>query len=43
MSTGIPLPKAVFGHGFVNDGNGDKMSKTMGNVVDPNEVRKIMH
>lgn len=37
MSAGIPLPKTVFGHGFVNF-KGEKMSKSLGNVVDPLDV-----
>lgn len=37
-SVGIPLPKAVFGHGFVTAADGQKMSKSIGNVVDPNDV-----
>lgn len=35
FSCGVPLPRAVFAHGFVNDKDGKKMSKTAGNVVDP--------
>jgi methionyl-tRNA synthetase len=38
MSCGVPLPTTVFGHGFVNDEVGQKMSKSIGNVVDPNAV-----
>ena len=34
MSAGLPLPKTVFGHGFVLN-RGVKMSKSDGNVVDP--------
>ncbi len=34
MSMGLPLPKKVFGHGWLNF-NGEKMSKSRGNVVDP--------
>ena len=34
MSAGIPLPKRVFGHGFVFN-RGEKMSKSVGNVIDP--------
>lgn len=34
MSAGVPLPKRVFGHGFLNV-RGEKMSKSVGNVVDP--------
>ena len=35
MSAGLPLPKQVFGHGFVLARGGEKMSKSLGNVVDP--------
>ncbi len=35
MSTGIPLPKSVVCHGFVTAKDGLKMSKSLGNVVDP--------
>ena len=40
MSAGLPLPHRVFGHGFLNvrnDATGEieKMSKTLGNVLDP--------
>ncbi|RLN80270.1 hypothetical protein BBJ28_00022174, partial [Nothophytophthora sp. Chile5] len=38
MSTGIPLPKRVFAHGFVNAKDGTKMSKSIGNVIDPYEM-----
>ncbi|CAN7205365.1 methionine--tRNA ligase [Bosea sp. LjRoot90] len=34
MSAGLPLPKRVFGHGFLLS-KGEKMSKSLGNVVDP--------
>jgi methionyl-tRNA synthetase len=34
MSAGIELPRRVFAHGFVNV-RGEKMSKSVGNVVDP--------
>ena len=35
MSAGLPLPKQVFGHGFLLARGGEKMSKSLGNVVDP--------
>ncbi|NNF80643.1 MAG: methionine--tRNA ligase, partial [Rhizobiales bacterium] len=34
MSAGIPVPKRVFAHGFLFN-KGEKMSKSVGNVVDP--------
>ena len=37
MSAGLPLPKQIFGHGFVLN-RGEKMSKSTGNVVDPLEM-----
>ncbi|MGH6785322.1 MAG: methionine--tRNA ligase, partial [Novosphingobium sp.] len=38
MSAGLPLPKHVFGHGFLLARGGEKMSKSLGNVVDPLEL-----
>ena len=43
MSAGVPLPERVFGHGFVyrkNEETGEvqKLSKTLGNVVEPMEL-----
>ena len=35
MALDLPLPKRVFGHGWVLSGDGGKMSKSKGNVVDP--------
>lgn len=37
LSAGLPLPKTIFGHGFVHFG-GEKMSKTRGTSVDPFEA-----
>jgi methionyl-tRNA synthetase len=34
LSAGAPLPKQVFGHGWMSV-NGQRMSKSLGNVVDP--------
>jgi len=38
MSANLPLPKQVFGHGFLLARGGEKMSKSAGNVVDPMEL-----
>jgi methionyl-tRNA synthetase len=43
MSAGLPLPRMVFGHGFVyckNEKTGEvqKLSKSLGNVVEPMEL-----
>jgi methionyl-tRNA synthetase len=37
MSAGLPLPKQVFGHGFILN-RGQKESKSLGNVTDPLEL-----
>lgn len=39
-SCDVPLFKTCFAHGFVNDRLGDKMSKSVGNVVDPLDILK---
>ncbi len=31
----LPLPKKVYGHGWITFGDGGKMSKSKGNVIDP--------
>ena len=36
LSAGMPLPKALFVHGHIFSG-GKKMSKTIGNVIDPHD------
>ncbi len=43
MSAGLPLPRQVFGHGFVyrkDEGTGEvqKISKSLGNVVEPMDI-----
>ncbi len=35
MSAKLPLPQQIFGHGFLLARGGEKMSKSLGNVVDP--------
>jgi len=35
MALGLPLPKQVFGHGWLLFDGGVKMSKSKGNVIDP--------
>jgi methionyl-tRNA synthetase len=37
LSLGVPLPKTLYVHGFINI-DGKKMSKSLGNYVSPNEV-----
>lgn len=39
LSANLPLPKSILIHGFVTH-NGEKMSKTLGNVVDPAKIVK---
>jgi methionyl-tRNA synthetase len=36
-AAGLDAPRLVFSHGFVNN-NGEKMGKTLGNIVDPMEL-----
>ena len=38
LSAELPLPRQVYAHGFILDKDGRKMSKTVGNVVDPMDV-----
>jgi len=38
LAAGIDLPRRVFIHGFLLGGDGRKMSKSLGNVLDPFEV-----
>ena len=35
MALDLPLPKKIYGHGWILFGDGEKMSKSRGNVVDP--------
>ncbi len=37
LGLGLSLPKKLLVHGFIDSG-GQKMSKTVGNVVDPNDI-----
>ena len=38
MAADLPLPEHVFVHGFLLGGDGRKMSKSLGNVLDPFEA-----
>jgi methionyl-tRNA synthetase len=38
LAAGLPLPRTVYGHGFLNV-RGEKLSKTTGNIVDPVRFR----
>lgn len=38
MALGVPLPRTLFGHGWWVSDQGDKISKSRGNVVEPLEV-----
>ncbi|HKO66794.1 MAG TPA: class I tRNA ligase family protein, partial [Burkholderiaceae bacterium] len=38
MLSGVPPYKALLTHGFVVDGNGRKMSKSLGNVIAPQKI-----
>lgn len=38
MSANMDLPKCVFAHGFVNASDGHKMSKSLNNSIDPNDI-----
>ncbi len=40
MSAGLNLPDEIFTHGFITINNGEKMSKTLGNVINPLELSK---
>lgn len=39
LSAGLPLPKTISVHGYIT-ANGQKMSKSLGNVIDPFELVK---
>eukprot|EP01039_Chlorochromonas_danica_P001164 gene1164-1271_t len=41
LSAGLPLPKTVFSHGFVNAADGRKMSKSYNNTVDPLDLLRL--
>jgi len=38
LGLGLPLPKILYVHGFINAEDGKKMSKTLGNGVTPKEI-----
>lgn len=37
LSAGLPLPKSIFVHGYIT-AEGKKISKSLGNVIDPNNM-----
>lgn len=38
LGLGLPLPQTLYVHGFINAEGGVKMSKSLGNVIDPKQV-----
>ncbi len=40
MAAGIELPQTVYAHGMWLDGDGRKMGKTLGNVIEPNILKE---
>lgn len=40
LSAGLPLPKTVLIHSFINAPGGQKMSKSLGNVIDPFDMAR---
>lgn len=40
LGLGLQLPKTLYVHGFINAEGGTKMSKSLGNVVDPKKIIK---
>lgn len=38
LSAGVPLPTEIFSHGFITVNGGQKMSKSLGNVISPADV-----
>ncbi|MFV0390219.1 MAG: methionine--tRNA ligase [Pyrinomonadaceae bacterium] len=40
LAAGLDLPRQVYAHGLILDTQGRKMSKTLGNVIEPNVLHK---
>src|SRR4029078_3394785 len=40
MGLGVPLPKQLYVHGFINAAGGEKMSKSLNNSIAPSEIIK---
>ena len=38
LSAGLPLPSRIIGHDHFTSGSEGKMSKSLGNVVDPEDI-----
>ncbi len=43
LSCNIPLPKSIIVHGMITDKDGIKMSKSLGNVIDPMELLNSLY
>lgn len=42
MALGVELPRMIFGHGWWVSASGDKMSKSKGNIVDPQAEAELL-
>jgi methionyl-tRNA synthetase len=40
LAAGVPQPRAIIAHGMWLDGNGKKMSKTLGNIIELDVLRR---
>jgi methionyl-tRNA synthetase len=40
LGLGLPLPKTLYVHGFINAEGGTKMSKSLGNIINPKDIIK---
>jgi methionyl-tRNA synthetase len=42
LAIGVPLPKTIFATGWILNKDNEKMSKSRGSVMDPNEMTKLV-